>query len=194
MKPLLLAVLSALLVAPPALAQRASHTEGLFVHAALDGQAVEFDDDADGAEAEGGGLALRVGYGFSPLFTLYGGLSGAGVEGDRVGEYTFSAGEIGARLNFNRDRALRPYLDLALRGVVAQNEDVDFEVRGGAVALGLGVAYFVSPSVALDAALRVGGGRADEVQLGTISLDVSEDELDFGEGRLSVGITAYPFR
>ena len=186
--------LLAALVAAPAFAQPASGTEGLFLHLALDGQAVEIDDNRDGAEAEGGGLALRVGYGFSPLFTLYGGVSGAAVEGDRIGEYDFTAGEIGARFSFNRGRALRPYLDVALRGVRAEAEDVDFEISGGAIAVGGGVAYFLSPTVALDAALRFGGGRADEVQLGQVSFDVSEDELDFGEARLSVGLTAYPFR
>ena len=45
-----------------------------------------------------------------------------------------------------------------------------------------------------DAALRLGGGRFDEVQVGRVTIDVDGDALEFGEGRLSVGITAYPFR
>ena len=171
-----------------------SNTEGLFLHAALDAQGVDLDDDAEGAEAEGGGRALRVGYGFSPLFTLYGGVSGARVDGARTGEYDWTAGEIGARFTFNRGRAFRPYLDVALRGIEASADDVDFEIRGGAIAVGGGIAYFVSPTVAIDAALRVGGGEADEVQLGSLSLDVSESDLEFGEARFSVGLTAYPFR
>ena len=193
-RPLLLAL--ALLAAAPLAAQSfgPSNTEGLFLHLALDAQGVELDDDDGGAEAEGGGLALRAGYGFSPLFTLYGGLSGARLDGDRTGEYDFGAAEVGARLSFNRGSALRPYLDLALRGVTAEADDVDFELRGGALALGGGITYFLSPTVALDAALRLGGGRFDEVQVGRVTIDVDGDALEFGEGRLSVGITAYPFR
>ena len=74
--------LLALVVSAPLAAQPLgpSNTEGLFVHLALDGQALDYNEDDLDQNDSGGGLALRVGYGFSPLFTLYGGLSGAGVE------------------------------------------------------------------------------------------------------------------
>lgn len=193
MRLLLLLVLAAPLAAQPT---GSSNTEGLFLHLALDGQSVSYDEDNLDQTDSGGGLALRVGYGFSPVFTLYGGVSGATVGGDTNGvirdDYQFGAGEIGARVAFNRGRALRPYLDVALRGVVARNDDVNLEFRGGGLGLGGGLAYFVSPTIALDAALRIGGGEFNEVDFGRVSLDL--EDVTYGEGRFSLGVTAYPFR
>lgn len=193
-----------LLVAPLASAQRggapstASNTEGLFLQLALDAQSLNYNEDNFQDTDDGGGLSLRVGYGFSPLFTLYGGLSGATVDGETNGvinnDYTFAAGEIGARFNFRRGRALRPYLDVALRGATASDDESDLEFRGGGVAFGGGLAYFVSPTVALDGALRIGGGGFDEVDFGRLSADIDADDFGYGEGRLSLGLTVYPLR
>lgn len=190
----------ALVLASPLAAQPfgPSNTEGLFVHLALDGQSLGYDEDDLDQTDSGGGLSARLGYGFSPVFTLYLGVSGATVDGDTNGvirdEYQFAAGEIGARLNLNRGSAWRPYLDVALRGVTAAADDVDLEFRGGGIAVGAGVAYFVSPTVALDAAFRLGGGGFNEVDFGAISFELDADDVGYGEGRLSVGVTAYPFR
>lgn len=191
-------VLILLGIAAPLAAQPTgpSNTEGLFLHVALDAQSLTYDDDNFQNSDEGGGLSIRVGYGFSPVFTLYGGISGATIDGETNGVvndlYQFAAGEIGARFNLNRGRALRPYLDVALRGVTASSDDLGLEFQGGGLALGGGVAYFLSPTVALDAALRVGGGDFNELDLGRITLDL--DDVGYREGRLSVGLTAYPFR
>ena len=107
----------ALLAAPLASAQRgAPNTEGLFLQLALDGQALSYNEDDFRDANDGAGLAVRVGYGFSPVVTLYGGVDN---------DYTFAAGKVGARFNFNRGRALRPYLDVALRVGGGFNE-VDF--------------------------------------------------------------------
>lgn len=200
-----------LLAATPLAAQpfAPSNTEGLFLQIALDAQSVEYGVGGSSSgtgetggsttesawRSEGGGLALRAGYGVSSLVTLYGGVSGARLEHERGGsEHDFGAGEVGARFGFNRGRALRPYLDVALRAVVARSDAPDVESRGGALALGAGVAYFLSPTVALDAALHVGRGRFDEFDLGPISVDIRDEDGDFREARLSVGLTAYPFR
>ena len=202
---LLALALAVVLAAPLASAQRgaryvspSSNTEGLFVQLALDGQALNFNEDDFDETDNGGGLAARVGYGFSPLFTLYGGLSGATIDGETNGvinnEYTFAAGEIGARFNFNRGSDLRPYLDVALRGVSASDDESDLEFRGGGVAFGGGLAYFVSPSVAIDGALRLGGGGFNEVDFGRLSADIDADDFGYGEGRLSLGLTFYPTR
>lgn len=191
---LFLAFVTASASAQPAV----SNTEGLFLQLAADGQALNYNEDDFDDTDNGGGLAARIGYGFSPVFTLYGGLSGASVDGETNGvinnTYSFGAGEIGARFNFNRGSKLRPYLDVALRGVVASDDESDLEFRGGGAAVGGGLAYFVSPTVALDAALRVGGGGFNEVDFGRISANINADDFGYGEGRLSLGVTLYPMR
>ena len=54
------------------------------------------------------------------------------------------------------------------------------------VALG-GLAYFVSPSVALNDAVWIGGGRFDERDVGPGSTEIDADEVGHGEGRLPLG-------
>ena len=194
-------VLSALallaVLAAPASAQR-STTSGLFLQLAADGQALNFNEDDFDETDDGGGLALRAGYGVSRVVTLYLGVSGARVDGETNGvindTYDWTAGELGARFHLLPSARLVPYLDVALRGVAATYDEADLEFRGGGVAFGGGVAYYVSPSVALDAALRVGGGGFDEVQLGGLSADVDADDFGYGEGRFSVGLTFFPLR
>ncbi|WP_420456308.1 outer membrane beta-barrel protein [Rubrivirga sp.] len=187
-------------VAAPLAAQPVgpSNTEGLFLQLALDGQSLNYDEDDFDDTDDGGGAALRVGYGISPVVTFYVGASGAEIDGQTNGvinnTYRFGAGELGARFNLNRGSALRPYLDVALRGVVASDDASDLEFQGGGIAFGGGVAYFVSPTIAFDAALRLGGGQFTEVDLGRIALDIEDRDIGYGEGRLSVGVTAYPFR
>ena len=191
---IVLALLVAL--ALPASAQRGarSNTDGLFLQIALDAQGLRYDGETFDDEDEGSGASVRVGYGISPGFTLYGGLAGSRIESERGGEYALGAGELGARFNFNEGRRLRPYFDVALRGVVARDDDLDFELSGGELALGGGVAYFLSPTVAIDASLKLGGGEFEEVQFGRLAVDLDDEDLRFGEARVSVGLTTYPFR
>ena len=192
---LALALLAAL--AAPASAQR-STTQGLFLQLSADGQALGFNEDDFDETDDGGGLALRAGYGVSRVVTLYVGVSGAQVDGETNGvindTYDWTAGEIGARLHLLPSARLVPYLDVALRGVAATYDEADLEFRGGGAALGGGLAYYVSPSVALDVALRFGGGGFEEVQLGGLSADIDADDFGYGEGRFSVGLTAFPLR
>ena len=89
---------------------------------------------------------------------------------------------------------LVPYLDVSFRAVAVAYDEADLEFRGGGIALGGGASYFVSPAVALDAALRIGGGGFEEVQLGGLSAEIDPDDFGYGEGRLSLGVTFYPLR
>ena len=48
--------------------------------------------------------------------------------------------------------------------------------------------------MAIDGALRIGGGGFDEVDFGRISSEIDADDFGYGEGRLSLGLTVYPLR
>ena len=190
-------LLALVLAAAPALAQR-STTSGLFLQVSADGQSLAFNEDDFDETDDGGGLGLRAGYGVSRVVSLYAGVSGARVDGETNGvindTYDWTAGELGARLHLLPSARLVPYLDVALRGVAATYDEADLEFRGGGVAFGGGLAYYVSPTVALDAALRLGGGGFDEVQGGALSLEIDPDDFGYGEGRLSLGLTVFPLR
>ena len=195
---LTLATLAALLLCAPSASAQRSDTKGLFLQLTLDAQSLNYNEDDFSETDDGGGLGLRAGWGVSRLVTLYLGAAGARIDGETNGvineEYDWAGGELGVRLNFRSGRTVVPYLDVALRGVTAREDDIDLEFRGGGATLGGGIAVFLSPSVALDAGLRVGGGGFDEVQLGRLSADIDEDDFGYGEGRFSVGLTLYPLR
>jgi len=175
-----------------------SNTERLFLQVTLDGQSVDYREDAFSETDSGGGLTLRAGWGVSPLVTLYAGVTGATIDGDTNGitddAYSFGGGELGVRFNFRSGRSLVPYADVALRGVAATEEDLDLEFRGGGITLGGGVAYYVTPAIAIDAGLHFGGGRFNEVQVGDLTADIDSDDFGYGEGRLSFGLSFYPLR
>ena len=175
-----------------------SNTERLFLQVSLDGQSLDYREEAFSDTDDGGGLSIRAGWGISPLVTLYAGIMGATMDGQTNGitgnEYSWSGGELGVRLNFRSGRSLVPYANVALRGVAATEDDLDLEFRGGGFTLGGGVSYFMTPAVALDLGLHFGGGRFDEVQVGRISNGIDEDDFGYGEGRLSLGLTFYPLR
>ncbi len=184
--------------ATPSAAQDRSTTRGLFLQVTLDGQSLDFQEDEFEEVDEGGGLSLRAGWGISRLVTLYLGFGGARMDGETNGvvnsEYDWGSAELGSRFNFRAGRALVPYLDVSLRGVAAREDDLDLEFRGGGIAFGGGLAWYLAPTVALDAALRLGGGTFNEVQWGDITADIDEDDFGYGEGRLSLGLTVYPLR
>lgn len=188
---------AALMAATPATAQ-SSKTEKLFLQVALDGQALAYNEDDFSDDDAGVGLSLRAGWGVSRVVTLYAGVGGAHIGGEDESvindEYDWGAVELGARFNLLPSRRLVPYLDVALRGVAAAEDDLDFEFTGGGIAFGGGASYFLSPSVALDAGVRIGGGAFDEMEFGDLSADLGEDDLEYGEARFSLGLTFYPLR
>ncbi|MBQ89780.1 MAG: hypothetical protein CL433_13230 [Acidimicrobiaceae bacterium] len=186
-------LLVVVLLAPAAVAQ--TNSEGLYLHLGVGGQSIAYDGDDFDDTDEGGVLALRAGYGVSPLVTLYVGATGARLEGAReVDDYDLSGGEVGARFTFRDGRRVRPVLDLALRSVTARDDETDFEVRGGGLSIGGGLLVYLNPTLALGADIHVGAGRFDEVEFGRVTVDVRDEELDYVEARVTVGLTAYPFR
>ncbi len=178
-----------------------SHTSGLFLHARTGGHGMAFDGPAD---AEGGGLGLRVGYGFSDRFTVYLGVEGAGFDGGRgfegLGEdeeYGAVYVELGSRYHFRRGKRLVPYADAALAVVgLGYNgtgpfagEDVTY--GGAGLSMGGGVLYFFTPKIALDSGIAFTPGSLREQ-----SIDGTRNDVNIGMAgaRIHVGISFYPFR
>lgn len=175
-----------------------SNTERWYFHAhlAAHSQSIANQDDLDA----GGGLGIRVGYGVSPLVTLYLGLDGASMSSeDDVSqsffgdEYTLGVVEIGAQFNFRRDKKLVPYFDAALIGAasVVDEDGREASIEGGGIGIGGGVKYFVSPEFALDGGLYTTMGSYDEQEVNGDTQDIG---ASFGMGRFIVGISWYPFR
>lgn len=175
-----------------------SNTRKLFLQTSIDGQSLNYSDNSFSGTDGGGGFSFRAGWGISELATLYIGVNGSRLDGEGNGviseEYEMGALEIGSRFNFRSGESWVPFVDIALRGVGVQLLDVDLEFAGAGIMIGGGVSYFVSPTIALTAGLRVGVGAFNEITLGNISAQLDDNEIGYSEARLSFGVIFYPLR
>jgi opacity protein-like surface antigen len=187
-----------LLVALPAQAQRRSNTTGLFLNAHLSANSINYNfEDFDAFEDEsdtGGGLGLQIGYGFSPLVTLYLGLNGASMDSDDVEDaYTLAHVDLGTQLNFQSGRsAAVPYGLIALSGraVTFETNAGDITFSGGGVTLGGGLKYFLSPTFALDLGITGTFGPFTSIEAGGVSVEI--DDINASSIRLGLGLSFFP--
>lgn len=182
-----------------------AYTEGLFLHGRLGGHGLTVDETD---VSSGRGIGARLGYGFSPILTLYLGLDVAGMDvahrnsldGPSINRsvtsntYALALVDLGVQLNFRSDSGpLVPYVDGALTGIGAGYETGAGTAvySGSGVSLGGGLKYFVTPSVALDGGARFLFGDYQQLDVDRQDLDV---DLNVVSAQLHAGITAYLFR
>ena len=163
------------------------------------GHAVGLATESGGVETEavGGGIGLRVGYGFSPSFALLLDLQGSVVdpEARNADEYGFGSAELAARFALRPSAGVNPYLQVGVGGaqqafdVPDTNEEL--VVRGGAASGTLGVELGVSRTVAVDVAVSAVGARLTERAFdGEVTDDF--EEIDLGAVRLGAGLVWRP--
>ena len=206
-KKLLLGVSLGLLSGQLAFSQ-VSNTEGLFLNigATSAGLSSDLNLGVNGVQVfdrdGGGGISLKAGYGFSPLFTLYAGYSISGMERNGTdipfwrddNQYALSLLELGGRFTFrDASKKFRPYADVALTSTAAVfDNEPETSAKGGAITLGGGGQYFLSNVFALDASLLLSPGSFSNIVFVDYSADVGDDGGFFAT-RFSLGLTVYPF-
>ncbi len=178
-------------------------TSNFFLGAALSGASIKF--EGDGSETQtGGGIAVQLGYGFTPKFALFIEAAGGPIEPEEGGDGEFTLGhlDLGARYHFtNPSRKLAPYLEAALTGRSLMAKDVDFDddpgtaqsevtFSGAGFTFGGGLLYFFSPKWAFNGGLKWTVGEFNTVKVDNVS--VSGFEADATSGRLNLGITWFP--
>ena len=200
---------SAAMLAPPLAAQGMPgardprvNTSGFFLGLGLGISSLESDDLTDGTES-GGGLALALGYGFTPRFTLLLEAAAASLDAEEGEEVALGHFDIGARYHFlMQRRRVVPFVEVAFTGRALLQEDAivvtdegdsfegDLEISGGGFTVGGGVLYYLNPRWALTGTLKFTGGEFSEVKVGRVS--VSGFELDASTTRLFLGANWYP--
>lgn len=184
--------------ATPALAQR-STTRGIHIGAHLQGASLTVEDDDP---VEGGGLGLRVGYGFNRRFMGY--LEADGIvfdveNPDLQGEWTMAHVDLGVRYHFaNSLRRWVPFLDAAVGARAVSVEDATSEgedvgkvtFSGGAFSLGGGVSFFTSEKFALETLVKFTGGTFEQVDVGDVS--VRNLDIDASSFRFKLGVSWWP--
>ncbi|MEM7572162.1 MAG: outer membrane beta-barrel protein [Bacteroidota bacterium] len=179
-------------------AQLMPNTQGFFADLSLAGATVFYDEDNLDNNSNAGGLDLRLGYGFTPTFTLYATLGGYRVQGNEESglteDYDLGIFEIGGRFHFGKK--IKPvvfYLDGGLQAFGAQlSEDPDLQLRGGGLVLGPGLLVFLNRKLALDIGLRIGAGQITEIKSNRTTIDISDQDFNYGFSRLNVGVAWYP--
>lgn len=163
-----------------------SYTSGFSIFGGVTGAALTFEGEND--VASGGGLALSLGFGVSPRFSLQ--LAGAGAlmqEPNGRGEFSLGHFDIMIRHTFaDATRRAIPYIEAGYSGRAAVEETPsgNFQMAGAGVSAGGGLQYFLAPPVALDGNLRANFGRFSEVEHAgrkeSISLGATSTRLAFG--------------
>jgi hypothetical protein len=148
----------------------------------------------------GGGLGLRVGYGFSPLFTLYADLGGGAVEPEEDGDDTDdSIGflELGGEFTFGDSASpWRPFVNVGLQAFVIGSEDEEdlggtVTFGGGGLKVGGGVNYFLTPQLAARFSLDAGAGALTtiDVDANGFDEDADLDDSSYSIARLHLGLS-----
>ena len=181
---------------PPA--AKPSNTTGLFIQGHFNGSGLTV-EDAD--PERGNGFGLKLGYGVSPLVTLYAGMDVAAMKTEDPlapsapdEEYGFGHFDLGAQLHFGGERqTLVPYIDAAFSGqaTVFDMEGEDLVFSGSGFSVGGGLKYFVSEVLALDGGVQMTFGNFDEVEMGS---QVERIEMESTSARFNLGFSWYPFR
>ncbi len=191
----------ALVLSPVAASAQLSTSRGLSVGLQALGTSLTVED---GDENNGGGLGLRVGYGFNRIVTGFVTLDGSSVKIPAsnsfvAGEWTLAHAEVGARFHFaNSLRRWVPYLETAIGGRSVSIKDVtvnnsasgDVSFNGPALSVGTGLSVFASRKWAFDASLRWTGGTFTEVDLGNAA--VQNLDIDAASFRLGLGVVWWP--
>jgi hypothetical protein len=150
----------------------------------------------------GGGAGIMVGYGFTPMFTLFTSVDlakqGSGMD-DLEGSFGLAHVELGARLNIPTSSGRTvPYVRASVGhralGARVRNELFDDETQvslsGSIVSLGGGFQHWVSPTLALD-----GGAALAYGKFGHLEEDGDEQSLTVNGSksiRLHFGFTWHP--
>ncbi len=166
-----------------------STTQGLFLSPHFAGGAVSNGDTFSGA---GGGI--KLGYGFSPLFTLYAGFNFVRLDNDSPVTSDLAHLDIGGQFNFRvGEAAFVPYLDAALSGVGIFDEfqGESLETTGGGLSVGGGFKYFLQRNIAIDIGLQLGFMSLQEISSGGQSVDIDES---ISTARFNLGLSWFPMR
>jgi hypothetical protein len=191
-------VLVAALTAAPAAAQK-STTRGFNLGGHLQAASLTVEDDDP---AGGGGIGLRLGYGFDRRFMPYLEVDGItfDVENPELeGEWTMAHVDLGVRFHFaNSLRRWVPYLDAAIgaravsvEDATSDGEDVgEVTFSGGAFSLGGGVAFFTSEKFSLETGVKFTGGTFEQIDIGDVS--VRNLDIDASSFRFKLGVSWWP--
>lgn len=171
-----------------------SDTKGFFLNPHLNGAGIDIQGAENNAsDGSGGGIGIKLGYGFSDLFSVFLNLDGTNLNPERGANYALGHADVGVMFTFLKPvKPARPFVGVAAaaRNATFRRGDAEAKVSGPGITLMGGLRYFVSPTVSIDGELAVTGGRFNSIELsndeGSIATDI---DLEASSVRLILGIS-----
>ena len=167
--------------------------KGFHFDLALNGSAIMIDDEdlGESDDENGGGLALGLGYNFTPRWGAILSLTGAAIS-SADGDYTLGHADLAARYSFAAPkRSFVPYLEAGLSGIAAVSSDEDVELSGGGVTGAAGFNYFFNRRVALDLNFKFTWGELDTIKFGDTTIS-DGDGIGVRTSRFNLGVAIFP--
>ena len=176
-----------------------SNTEGF--HIGLNGSykhwTSSFFNKLDETEPMGLGGGINIGYGINQHFELLASYDAHTFKfKNEWDDYTISAVGIGVRYNFGGTlQAIRPFAEVAynyqnlyISPVSLNGELIEYELKGGAIAFGAGINFFVTPKFAIQAR---GGANLGKFSTFLVDGEGIEDRPDIKTFQFGIGINYY---
>jgi hypothetical protein len=190
-------------LAPVSARAQKSNTQGFMANLHLSGASitppkVEGEDNETGS---GGGAGVRLGWGFSPNFTIYADLDAAKVTFDKTdGDFALAHIDFAVSYNFlSSSRKLRPYVEVGYSvialGATLKNPgspDADYVQGGGGWVAGGGINYFFSRSAALNLGLDIGSAKFEDAEIDKTK--IADTGGNATTARINLGLTWYPMK
>lgn len=175
-----------------------SKTAGVSLGVFANGSAatLEGSDEVD----SGGGVTLSLGYGFTDNVSVFASVTGASVQPespDDASDYALAHADLGLRFAFASTRsALRPFVQAAVNGRAASfdfGNEGTVDARGSGFTGGVGLSWFASPALALEAGLSYTIGKFDEGRVDDSDwVDLGDDALEINSTRVDLGVSWHP--
>lgn len=181
-----------------------SNTRGLMANVHLNGVGITRPKDGTTKrKAEsGGGAGARLGWGFSPNFTIYAGLDVATLDfkdPGATGDFVLAHFDLIVIYHFaNANRKFIPYIEIGGTGraIGATIEDptgnMDFVQGGSGWTAGGGFNYYFTRAAALNLGLQLSGGKFEDAEIDKTTIADTGGEV--GSSRLNIGMTFYPMK
>lgn len=181
--------------APPA----RSESTGFFVGGGFEGASISPSDIVLGSESHGGpGGGVLAGYGFSPLLSVYGAFSAAGINGEAgITDYSLKHYDAGARIHFAAPvRRTVPYLEAGFSWRDVKQDSLVNSIAHTVRANGPGAFFGGGVNVHIVPALAVSGAASWTVgQFTSYTVDGQETAVDAGNStsvRVQIGVVWFP--
>jgi hypothetical protein len=176
-----------------------STTQGLMLDLHLNGSSMKVED---GTNESGGGMGVRMGWGFTPRLTAFVGYDRASIESadaQLADKYSLGQVDLGLQYNFaNSDRAWRPFVEAAAtrRSMYADvtlddGSTADMSASGLGMSIGGGFQYFFSAPWAISTGLNYTFGSFTKGEMDGVSADL-DPAISARGARLNVGLSWHP--